>query len=92
MLFVRAERRAAEPLLRLDYFRRRNVALPTAIQGVSVIPYMGTFFLAPFLFQEVLGYSTSRTALSRVASSRRQQRGKLTLRGCARSVCDSSAH
>ncbi len=62
-LFVRAERRAAEPLLRLDYFRRRNVALPTAIQGISVIPYMGTFFLAPFLFQEVLGYSTSRTAL-----------------------------
>ena len=61
--FVRAERRASEPLLRLEYFRRRNVALPTAIQGISVIPYMGTFFLAPFLFQEVLGYSTSRTAL-----------------------------
>jgi EmrB/QacA subfamily drug resistance transporter len=65
-LFVRAEHRAAEPLLRLDYFRRRNVALPTAIQGLSVIPYMGTFFLAPFLFQEVLGYSTSRTALTLV--------------------------
>jgi predicted MFS family arabinose efflux permease len=65
-LFVRAERRAPEPLLRLDYFRRRNVALPTAIQGISVIPYMGTFFLAPFLFQEVLGYNTSRTALTLV--------------------------
>jgi MFS family permease len=63
VLFVQAERRAAEPLLHLGYFRQRNVALPTAIQGVSVIPYMGTFFLAPFLFQEVLGYGTSRTAL-----------------------------
>jgi MFS family permease len=65
-LFVRAEHRADEPLLRLEYFRRRNVALPTLIQGVSVIPYMGTFFLAPFLFQEVLGYSTSKTALALV--------------------------
>jgi MFS family permease len=65
-LFVRAERRAPEPLLQLHYFRRRNVTLPTLIQGVSVIPYMGTFFLAPFLLQEVLGYNTSRTALALV--------------------------
>lgn len=65
-LFVWTERRTPEPLLRLDYFRRRNVALPTAIQGLGIIPYMGTFFLAPFLLQEVLRYDNARTALALV--------------------------
>jgi predicted MFS family arabinose efflux permease len=63
-LFVHVERRQPEPLLRLDYFRRRNVVLPILIQGVGVIPYMGTFFLAPFLLQEVLHYDNARTALA----------------------------
>lgn len=63
-LFIRVERRQPEPLLRLDYFRRRNVVLPILIQGVGVIPYMGTFFLAPFLLQEVLRYDNARTALA----------------------------
>jgi EmrB/QacA subfamily drug resistance transporter len=63
-LFVLTERRTAEPLLKLEYFRRRNVAVPILIQGIGVIPYMGTFFLAPFLLQEVLGYDNTRTALA----------------------------
>ncbi len=63
-LFVRTERRHPEPLLRLDYFRRRNVAVPVLIQGIGVIPYMGTFFLAPFLLQEVMGFDNTRTALA----------------------------
>lgn len=64
VLFVRVERRHPDPLLRLDYFRRRNVVVPVLIQGIGVIPYMGTFFLAPFLLQEVLDYDTTRTALA----------------------------
>jgi len=63
-LFVRVERRQPEPLLRLDYFRRRNVAIPVLIQGIGVIPYMGTFFLVPFLLQDVLDYDTTSTALA----------------------------
>lgn len=63
-LFVRIEQRQSEPLLRLEYFKRRNVVIPVLIQGVGVAPYMGTFFLAPFLLQEVLGYDTTRTALA----------------------------
>ncbi|HYZ92047.1 MAG TPA: MFS transporter [Actinomycetota bacterium] len=63
-MFVLVERRAAEPLLRLDYFGRRNVAVPILIQGIAVIPYMGTFFLTPFLLQDVLGYDNTRTALA----------------------------
>jgi MFS family permease len=62
--FVRVERRQDEPLLRLDYFRRRNVVIPILTQGVGVIPYMGTFFLAPFLLQDVLDYDNARTALA----------------------------
>ena len=63
-LFVRIERRQVEPLIRLDYLRRRNVAVPILIQGIGVIPYMGTFFLAPFLLQDVLGYDNAKTALT----------------------------
>jgi predicted MFS family arabinose efflux permease len=63
-VFVRVERRQEEPLLRLDYFGRRNVVIPILTQGVGVIPYMGTFFLAPFLLQDVLGYDNARTALA----------------------------
>lgn len=62
--FVRVEKRHPEPLLNIDYFRRRNVALPVAIQAIGVVPYMGTFFLAPFLMQNVLGYDNTRTALT----------------------------
>lgn len=64
VLFVRAERSHPEPLLRLDYFRRRNVVVPIAVQGLMVIPYMGTFFLAPFLMDEILGLSNAQTALA----------------------------
>jgi EmrB/QacA subfamily drug resistance transporter len=64
VLFVRVERRQVEPLLRLEYFRRRNVVIPIIVQGIGVIPYMGTFFLAPFLLQEVLGYDNARTAFA----------------------------
>jgi EmrB/QacA subfamily drug resistance transporter len=63
-LFVRVERRQDEPLLRLEYFRRRNVVIPILVQGIGVIPYMGTFFLAPFLLQDVLGYDNTRTAFA----------------------------
>ena len=66
VVFVRAERTAVEPLLRLEYFRRRNVAIPMTLQFLGHIPYMGTFFLAPFLLQEVLRYDTTRTAFALV--------------------------
>lgn len=66
VLFVFVERRTSEPLMPLEYFKRRNVVLPTAIQGIGVIPYMGTFFLAPFLLQDVLRYDNARTALALV--------------------------
>lgn len=62
--FLYAERRHPEPLFRLGYFRERNVALPLGIQLLGNLPYMGTFFLTPFLLQSVLGYDNTRTALA----------------------------
>jgi EmrB/QacA subfamily drug resistance transporter len=64
--FVRVERTHADPLLHLEYFKRRNVAIPMVLILLGHIPYMGTFFLSPFLLHEVLGYDNARTALALV--------------------------
>jgi predicted MFS family arabinose efflux permease len=61
--FVAVELSQPEPLLHLEYFRRRNVTVPILIQVLGHVPYMGTFFLVPFLLQEVLRYDNTRTAL-----------------------------
>ena len=64
--FVRAERRHPEPLIRFSYLRRRDVAVPMVLIALSHIPYMGTFFLSPFLLHDVLHYDNARTALALV--------------------------
>lgn len=64
--FIRVEQRHPEPLLHLGYFKRRNVAVPMVLILLGHIPYMGTFFLTPFLLHEVLGYDNARTALALV--------------------------
>ncbi len=66
VLFVRVERRHADPLLHLEDFKRRNVAVPMVLILLAHIPYMGTFFLSPFLLHDVLGYDNARTALALV--------------------------
>jgi DHA2 family multidrug resistance protein-like MFS transporter len=62
--FVRAERRHADPLIHLEYFKRRNVSIPMVLILLSHIPYMGTFFLSPFLLHSVLHYDNARTSLA----------------------------
>lgn len=54
--FVRSERRAAEPVFPLHYLRRRNFVFPVAALGFSNFAYLGAFFLAPLLLEEVFGY------------------------------------
>lgn len=65
--FVRAERRAADPLLPLHYLRRRNVGLPLVIQACTQFAYMGGFILTPLLLEEVLGYGETRAGLLSIA-------------------------
>ncbi len=62
-LFVRAERRAPDPLLPLSYLRRRNVVAPIGNQLFANFAYMGGFILTPLLLQNGLGYSTGEVGL-----------------------------
>lgn len=53
VVFVAVERRAAAPLVVLDWFRTRNFAFPVLSQSLCNFVYMGSFFLIP----QVLGAS-----------------------------------
>ena len=47
--FVLVERRAAAPLIPLEYFRRRNFVFPAGALAFSQFAYMGGFILSPLL-------------------------------------------
>ncbi len=61
--FVRIERRAPSPMLRLDYFRRPNFTGPLIAQPLSQFAYMGGFLISPLLLDELFGYSVAVIAL-----------------------------
>jgi EmrB/QacA subfamily drug resistance transporter len=59
--FVRAERRAAHPLLPPVFFARRNFTAPLVAQFGSNFAYMGGFIVTPFLMRDVFDYSLRAT-------------------------------
>lgn len=61
--FVRIERRAPSPMLRLGYLRRRNFAGPLIAQPLAQFAYMGGFLISPLLLDELFGYSVAAIAL-----------------------------
>ncbi|MHB8681686.1 MAG: MFS transporter [Acidimicrobiales bacterium] len=61
--FFAAERHAAEPVFPLRYLRRRNFVFPIAAQTFSNFAYIGAFFLAPLLLEEVFGYAHDQSAV-----------------------------
>ncbi|HUY63715.1 MAG TPA: MFS transporter [Acidimicrobiales bacterium] len=61
--FVAAERRAAEPVFPLHYLRRRNFVFPIVAQTFANFAYIGAFFLAPLLLEEVFGYAHDQSAV-----------------------------
>jgi EmrB/QacA subfamily drug resistance transporter len=61
--FVRVERRTADPLLPLEFFRRRNFSAPLIASFCAGAAYMGGFILAPLLLRFVFGMSLSAVAL-----------------------------
>ncbi len=61
--FVRVERRAAHPLLRLDYFKRRQFTAPLAANALTQFAYMGGFVVTPLLLGDVYGYSVGIISL-----------------------------
>ncbi|HUF96612.1 MAG TPA: MFS transporter [Ilumatobacter sp.] len=62
-VFIRTERRAPSPMLRLDYFGRRNFTGPLIAQPLTQFAYMGSFLIAPLLLADVFGYSVTTVAL-----------------------------
>jgi len=63
MLFLAAERRAADPVFPLHYLRRRNFVFPIMAQSFANFAYLGAFFLAPLLLEEVYGYAHNQSAV-----------------------------
>lgn len=61
--FMQVEQRATQPMLRLDYFRRKNFTGPLIANPLSQFAYMGGFVIAPLLLDELFGYSVSIIAL-----------------------------
>ena len=60
---VRIEQRVEFPLLRLDYFRRRNFTGPLINHPLSQFAYMGSFLISPIMLDEAFGYSVAAVAL-----------------------------
>ena len=63
VVFVKVERRVEFPLLRLDYFRRRNFTGPLINHPLSQFAYMGSFLISPIMLDESFGYSVATVAL-----------------------------
>lgn len=62
--FVRAERRAPDPLIPLDLFSRRNFSAPLVTQFFGNVSYMGGFIISPLLMQHVFDYNVTAAALA----------------------------
>lgn len=61
VVWVRVERRVAQPLFPLEYLRERNFAAPIANQFFTNFAYMGGFIITPLLLQDVLGLSIAES-------------------------------
>ncbi len=61
--FVRTERRAAEPMLRLEYFSRPNFTLPMVSMALVQFAYMGGFVVVPALLEDQYLWSLGAIAL-----------------------------
>ncbi|MPY93356.1 MAG: MFS transporter [Acidimicrobiia bacterium] len=61
--FVRVERRATEPMLKLGYFRRRNFTAPLVSSALTQFAYMGGFVVTPLLLDDVYGWAVGGISL-----------------------------
>jgi EmrB/QacA subfamily drug resistance transporter len=61
--FFVTERRSRQPLIDLDFFRRRNFTGATATVFVIDFSFGALLFFLPLYFQEILGYSATETGL-----------------------------
>jgi EmrB/QacA subfamily drug resistance transporter len=60
--FVRIERTAAEPILPLEFFGRRNFTASILTQFAANFAYMGSFIISPLLVTNRFGFTTGAAA------------------------------
>jgi len=65
--FAVVERRVADPLLPLEWLKRRNFALPCLANLFINFAYMGGFFLTPLLLERGFGYGEGHAGLLQIA-------------------------
>ena len=63
VIFVRVERGVEAPMLKLDYFSRRNFTMPLVSAALVQFAYMGGFVITPALLSRRYGWSTGAIAL-----------------------------
>ena len=61
--FVVAERKSPDPLLPLEFLRRRNFTAPVIAQVFGNFTHMGGFILLPSMLDRVFGYGEARIGL-----------------------------
>jgi EmrB/QacA subfamily drug resistance transporter len=61
--FVITERRSKAPMLRLEYFRRRNFTMPMLSVALVQFAYMGGFVVTPALLGSVYGLTLGTIAI-----------------------------
>jgi EmrB/QacA subfamily drug resistance transporter len=64
IVFVFLQSRLRHPLIRLELFRNRNLALADIVRGLFGVGVFGIFYLGVLYFQEVRGYSAVVTGLA----------------------------
>ena len=63
VVFVRTERTAPEPMLKLDYFSQPNFTLPMMSFALVQFAYMGGFVVVPALLEDQYGWSLGAIAV-----------------------------
>lgn len=61
--FIRVERTSADPMIDLNYFRRRNFTLPLLSSSAVQFAYMGGFVITPALLEDHYGWTIGSIAL-----------------------------
>lgn len=65
--FLAVERRAASPVLPLEWLRRREITMPCTASFAMQFAYMGGFFMTPLFLEQGLHYSVGTTGFFQIA-------------------------
>jgi MFS family permease len=64
MLFILVERRSAAPLLRLDFFRNRNLAVTSVVTVIGMFAFLGIADSTSIRLSAIEGFSPIETAMA----------------------------